>query len=211
MRCMRWEWKRAGSLGGMGLEVGGAGGGRNRNLQPGWDQLWMQFLLPTGQNQEEGKGCHLFFRCRKYKKMMISLKTKNEAIIFKRVCMFLQLHETGPASVCIRLLQRLCGRCWFWVCLGFLWFFQATCSTNNHLFLVNWMFSSPWVPFSPLIVSLNVHLYLRQATKLKEYGLWNQTALGSDSSRLLAAWGAYLRFSLCPMVYFDPFLFSEMK
>lgn len=65
------------------------------------------------------------------------------------------------------------------------------------------MFSSPWVPFSPLIVSLNVHLYLRQATKLKEYGLWNQTALGSDSSRPLAAWGAYLHFSLCPMVDFD--------
>lgn len=59
-------------------------GGRNQNLQVKWNLVQdLISLVHRAKTRKKGDGCHLSFRYRKWKKIiMISLKTQNGAIVF---------------------------------------------------------------------------------------------------------------------------------
>lgn len=100
-------------------------------------------------------------------------------------------------------------------CFVFLEFFQVTCS-NNSLFLINSMFSSPLVSFLPFIITSNVHLHLRPGYKIKRVWALESDRLGfrSQLSYLLDAWATSVHIFLCLkglFIHLDLFLHNKIK
>ena len=116
--CVKWEWRW--------VEVFGWSGnwkavGREQNLQPGWD-LALNLISPVyrAKTKKRVNEDHLSFRHRKWKKiMMISLKIRNEAVIFKIVCIFL-------LPLCFYdVLHCFCGCTYFFS--SFFWLHGTAC------------------------------------------------------------------------------------